>query len=97
MAIKGNFELLPRVLFVQFGFVSEDFLMKKLIAALFAGASGIYLATIGILPDPIPFIDEGLAFIVLMNSLAVLGFDLRRFVGMKGGKKKGTDKPIDID
>lgn len=84
------------LLFVKVRFLSESLGMKKLIAALFAGASGIYLATIGILPDPIPFIDEGLAFIVLMNSLAVLGFDLRRFVGMKGGRRK-ADQPIDID
>ena len=71
--------------------------MKKLIAVLLAAASGLYLATIGILPDPIPFIDEGLAFVILVNSLAMLGFDLRRFVGMKGGKKKSSEKPIDIN
>ncbi|WP_411844716.1 hypothetical protein AAFN60_11935 [Roseibacillus persicicus] len=71
--------------------------MKKLIAILLASASGLYLATLGILPDPIPFIDEGLAFVILVNSLAMLGFDIRRFVGMKGGKKKSSEKPIDIN
>ena len=71
--------------------------MKKLIAVLLAGASGLYLATLGILPDPIPFIDEGLAFVILINSLSMLGLDLRRFVGMKSGKKKSSDQPIDIN
>ncbi|GHC59553.1 hypothetical protein [Roseibacillus persicicus] len=76
--------------------------MKKLIAAFFAIASGLYLLTIGLVPaptplDPLPFIDEGVVFLILINSLAALGLDLRRFVGMKGGKKKSSEKPIDIN
>lgn len=71
--------------------------MKKIIALLLTGASGLYLATIGIAPDFLPFIDEGLAFIILINSLSMLGLDLRRFVGLKSGKKKSPEKPIDIN
>jgi uncharacterized membrane protein len=71
--------------------------VKKFIAALFAGASALYLATIGIMPDPIPFIDEGMAFLVLVNSLAALGLDLRRFIPMMGDKKKSSKDPIDIN
>ncbi|MBK1835352.1 hypothetical protein [Roseibacillus ishigakijimensis] len=80
--------------------------MKKFIAGLMAVSSGLYLATMGIWPegvwpDVIPIIDEGIAFIILVNSLAALGVDLRRFVGMKGDQKRGggkrEDGPIDIN
>lgn len=73
--------------------------MNKLVALVLAILSGLYLAIGGPLPDPIPFIDEGLAFMVLLNSLAVLGLDLRRFVGMKGKDKKAGTKqdPIDLN
>ncbi len=60
--------------------------MKKLFALFFVGLSGLYLLVAGPMPDPIPFLDEGMALIVFVNSLAFLGLDLRRFVGM--GKKK---------
>ena len=71
--------------------------MKKLIALLLALGSGIYLGTIGIMPDAIPLIDEGIAVIVLLNSLAWLGLDLRRFFGIKTGKTKKEATTIDID
>lgn len=64
--------------------------MKKVFALLFAILSGIYLVVGGPLPDPIPFVDEGMAFLIFINSLAALGLDLRRFVGM-GGKKKDDE------
>ena len=67
--------------------------MKKIFAVILLLASVIGLA----IPDPVLFIDEGLLFIILINSLSMLGLDLRRFVGMKGGKKKGDEKPIDIN
>ncbi len=67
--------------------------MKKILAVLLLVASAFGLA----IPDPIPFIDEGLLFILLINSLSMLGLDLRRFVGMKSGKKKSSEKPIDIN
>ncbi|MGJ8724008.1 MAG: hypothetical protein ACSHYB_05585 [Roseibacillus sp.] len=67
--------------------------MKKVFAVLLLLASVFGLA----IPDPVPFIDEGLLFIILINSLSMLGLDLKRFVGMKSSKKKGTEKPIDIN
>lgn len=67
--------------------------MKKLFAVLLLLASLFGLA----IPDPVPFIDEGLLFIILINSLSMLGLDLRRFVGMKSAKKKSSEKPIDIN
>ncbi len=57
--------------------------MKKLIAAFLALLSGLYLATLGILPDPLPFLDEGIALLLLLNCLAYLGLDLRGFLGRK--------------
>jgi hypothetical protein len=67
--------------------------MKKLFAILLLLASAFGL----MITDPVPFIDEGLLFIILINSLSMLGLDLRRFVGMKSGKKKNSEKPIDIN
>jgi len=72
-------------------------MMKKIVAMLLVGASGTYLATLGIAPDLIPFVDEGIAFVVLINSLAMLGLDLRKFVGIKTPKKKSDSRPIDVD
>ncbi len=70
--------------------------MKKLIATLFAAAAGVYLLTLGILPDPVPFIDEGIALTILVSSLSVLGLDVKRFLG-RGGNKSKKDQPIDIN
>lgn len=67
--------------------------MKKVFAVLLLLASVFGLA----IPDPVPFIDEGLLFIILINSLSMLGLDLRRFVGMKSKTKKNSEKPIDIN
>ena len=70
--------------------------MKKLIALVLAVASGVYLL-FGWLPDPIPFIDEGVALLVFLNSLAHLGLDLRGFFGVGKGKKEKEGATIDID
>lgn len=69
--------------------------MKKFIAIILALGSALYLGTMGILPDPIPFVDEGVAIVILLNSMAFLGLDLRRFFGIKGAKKEDS-KPIDV-
>jgi hypothetical protein len=62
--------------------------MKKALAILAVLLSGGYLLTIGILPDPVPFIDEGLALIVLVKSLGFLGIDVSRFVPFMSRKVK---------
>jgi hypothetical protein len=67
--------------------------MKKGLATLAALMAGGYLLTIGILPDPIPFIDEGIALVVLVKSLAYLGIDISRFVPFMSRKVKAGKPP----
>lgn len=55
--------------------------MKKLIAIIFALTSGIYLLTIGIALDPLPFLDEGVAIFIFMKATSYLGFDIKRLFG----------------
>ncbi len=64
--------------------------MKKLIALLFALLSGFYLLVMGITPDPLPFIDEATALLILGGSLRALGFDLSRFLPFLGRRKAST-------
>ncbi len=69
--------------------------MKKALALFFAVLSGLYLIVMGITPDPLPFIDEATALIVLIQSMSVLGIDIRRylpFFGKKVPKAKKDDK-----
>lgn len=61
--------------------------MKKLIALVLALVSGAYVL-LGPMPDPVPLLDEGLALLVLVQSLAYLGIDLRRWVPGLGKKSK---------
>ena len=82
--------------------------MKKLIALILAIASGLYLG-FGWLPDPIPFIDEGAALLVLLNSLAYLGLFYpsrgppiarhqhwpgRRYIGQRTGLGRFLLRPL---
>lgn len=66
--------------------------MKKFIAAVFAGVSGVYLVFLGWIPDPLPIIDEATALIVFVKSMAVLGVDLTRFIPFLGKKTKEPAK-----
>jgi len=59
--------------------------MKKILAIVLAVFSGLYLLLMGPVLDPLPFLDEGLALLVLVNCLSYLGFDLR---GLRGGSRK---------
>lgn len=65
--------------------------MKKFIALIFAVLSGGYLV-LGPIPDPLPFLDEGMALLVFVKSMAVLGIDLSRFLPFAGKKSKPDGK-----
>lgn len=67
--------------------------MKKALATLAVLMSGGYLLTLGIVPDPVPFIDEGIALVVLVKSLAYLGIDISRFVPFMSRKVKSGKGP----
>ena len=69
--------------------------MKKALALFFAVLSGIYLLTLGIMPDPLPFLDEATALLIFVQAMSVLGIDLRRFIPFlpKGGGKKTSKQP----
>ncbi len=54
--------------------------MKKAFAFFFAALSGIYLLTLGIFPDGLPFLDEAVALLIFTNAMAALGIDLRRWI-----------------
>jgi hypothetical protein len=54
--------------------------MKRKIAWIGVILSGLYLLTAGPIPDPIPFIDEGVALAVFLKCTAYLGFDLRKWL-----------------
>lgn len=75
--------------------------MKKLFALFFAALSGLYLMTIGLMPDFLPFIDEAAALLILVRSLGVLGIDVGRFLPFFGKKdpRRATGRrsgPIDV-
>jgi len=63
--------------------------MKKFFAIIFALLSGIYLIVLGITPDPLPFLDEGVAIFVFMKATSYLGLDFKRIFG--GGSNNKND------
>ncbi|MFK7850472.1 MAG: hypothetical protein AB8D78_05780 [Akkermansiaceae bacterium] len=66
--------------------------MKRKFAWLGAVLAGLYLLTAGPIPDPIPFIDEGVALAVLLKCAAYLGYDLKKWLPFFS-KKQNSDSP----
>jgi hypothetical protein len=58
--------------------------VKKVLALFFAVLSGLSLLLLVLIPDPLPFLDEATALLVLVQSLSVLGLDVRRFLPFFG-------------
>ncbi len=71
--------------------------MKRKFAWAGAIVSGLYLLTAGPIPDPLPFIDEGVALAVFLKCTSYLGYDLRKWLPFfgKNAKSKGATKPRD--
>lgn len=64
--------------------------MKRKLAWAGAILSGLYLLTAGPIPDPLPFIDEGVALAVFLKCTAYLGFDLGKWLPFMGKKGKSN-------
>lgn len=67
--------------------------MKRKLAWIGAILSGLYLLTAGPIPDPIPFIDEGVALAVFLKCTLYLGYDLRKWLPFMGKKGKSSPTP----
>ena len=76
--------------------------MKRFIVWCFAILSGFYLLVLGWIPDPLPFLDEATALLILVKSTSYLGYDLTRFIPFFGrgkkddGKVKAKDRTVDV-
>lgn len=61
--------------------------MKRKLAWLGVILSTLYLLTIGLIPDPVLFVDEGIAMFVLGRCAGYLGYDLLKWLPFLPKKK----------
>jgi hypothetical protein len=61
--------------------------MKRKLAWLGVILPTLYLLTIGLIPDPVPFVDEGIALFVLGRCAEYLGYDLLKWLPFLPKKK----------
>jgi hypothetical protein len=78
--------------------------MKRRLAFLAAVISGLYLLVIGPMPDPLPFVDEGIMLLVFVSSMKALGYDVTRWLPFMGkgkvpsaGRKADRAKDATVD
>jgi hypothetical protein len=72
--------------------------MKRKLAWLGGILSAIYLLTLGLMPDFVPFIDEGIALAILINCASYLGYDVRKWLPFVPKKnKQPASNPTDKD
>ena len=66
------------------------YVMKRKLAWTGVVLSGLYLLTAGPVPDPIPFIDEGVALALLLKCASYLGYDLFKWLPFLSKKEKSA-------
>ncbi len=67
--------------------------MKRKLAWMGATVSGLYLLTIGVLPDPVILVDEALALVVFLKCTSHLGYDVTRWLTFSRNWGKGKRAP----
>ncbi len=64
--------------------------MKRKLAWMGATVSGLYLLTIGVLPDPVVLVDEALALAVFLKCTSHLGYNFAKWLPFSRGRGKGS-------
>jgi hypothetical protein len=63
--------------------------MKRKIAWTVASVSGLYLLTLGPLPDPVPLMDEAVALAVFLTCASHLGYNFAKWLPFARKRGKG--------